>query len=1080
MLSISVSPLDGGLTWGDLQVSPPPSAKEPVPMRLRTLLCAGVATALIAVLAPATPAAAWWPVQPDPPVGTGPTRNGTFLTFQVSDHVEVKVNVGSGNALVRTSDLLQPALSRTVTLGAAYNSLLLGHDMDEGRLGYGWRAREGGEQQLFEAEDGSVLFVDGDGVNGKFTLKSGSSTTYTSPKEFKADLTKSASSGNWTLTYHDEGRKLLFDSSGHLDSNKDRNGNYTHFSYADDRLVDIEFIARGTLAAAAAAAQAADDPGKIYPTTNPDGTIAEYRQSDGAGTTRYVRYAYNSGKELAALTDPTGSRVEFGYASGHLLTSIRNARGKELRLAYDADRRVTSVTQVNDSGAPSVTRLTYPSDTQTLVADAGTDQSQAVPSVPHTTYKVNSATRRVTETTDPAGHTRKRAYTPFFDVASATSATGGTTTNTYGANNGESMTTSKAATGATTTLAYANPATSANPTAAFQPSSFTDPQKNKTTLTYSGAGNLSSSADATAATAKLDHNDDGTVKSSTDPKNGGNSTTYAYDTDPWDGTPFRTLTKITPPTGNSLGVRSFTYDGFGRLLTGTDGAGRKTTYAYDLSDRITRASYSDGTTSVAYTYDPAGNLTARTDASGVTTWTYDARNEVLTRTAASGGGTLRYAYDLVGNLASLSDARGTTAYAYDSRNLMSSMTGANGHRWRFSYDDDARRTHTYFNSADDAHYALRVATKYDDSGRVTRITSTRASSSSNVVSDLSYCYSAGTTCSTTSSNDSDLRHSMKDEQSGVTSVYSYDKANRLTKATNIHGHDHAYTYDADGNRTTDSKDGTQQHSYTFNSANQINGDNAVFDGAGNQTTSGFLGELTYNAANQLTSRSKDGTTVTNRYADRGNTELVSAGAFRLVYGKSDQNEQPWLQSYSNGSVTNYVERDGRGTPLGLVGSSGAYAYVLDGLGSVTAVVDAAGTVVATHSYDAYGETVATTGSVPGTNLLRYTGAPTMAPDISPVKLGRRWYNTATGRFTQQDSLTFLGDTKNGNRYAYAACNPVNYTDPTGLFPWCSMTYLMWGQIAALALTFAPVSAGTSLAIGVGVAVGLWGLEQLTC
>ncbi|MEV4373713.1 RHS repeat-associated core domain-containing protein [Nonomuraea sp. NPDC049637] len=1041
-------------------------------MRLRTLLCAGVVTALITALAPAAPAAAFWPPQPDPPVGTGPTRNGTFLTYQVSDHVEVKVNVGSGNALVRTADLTQPALSRTVTLGAVYNSLLLGHGMDEGLLGNGWRTREGFEQQLFEAEDGAVLLVDGDGVNGKFTLKSGSTTSYASPKEFKADLTKN-SAGDWTLTYHDEGRKLLFDSSGRLDSNKDRNGNYTHFSYVDGDPVDVEFIARGTLSAAAARAAAGDDPGLVYVTTNADGTISGYRQSDGTGTTRTVTYAYNSGKELASLTDPTGARVEFGYASGHLLTSIRNARGKELRLAYDADRRVTSVTQVNDSGAPSITRLTYPSATQTLVADAGTDQAQPVSSVPHTTYKVNSSSKRITETTDPAGHTRKRAYTPFFDVASSVTATGGTTTNTYGANNGESMTTSKAATGATTTLAYANPATSTNPTAAFQPSSFTDPQKNKTTLTYNGAGNLSSSADATAAKAKVDYNDDGTVKSSTDPKNGSNSTTYAYDTDPWDGTPFRTLTKITPPTGNSLGVRTFTYDGFGRLLTGTDGAGRKASYEYDLSDRITRASFSDGTPAVAYVYDAAGNLTTRTDASGATTWAYDARNQVLTRTSASGGGTLRYAYDLVGNLISLTDGRGTTTYAYDSRNLMSSMTGASGHKWRFTHDDDGRRTGTSFNSPDDSHYALRTKTSYDDSGRIKRITSTRASSDSDVVSDLSYCYSAGTPCATTSGNDSDLRYSAKDEQSGEVTVYSYDKANRLTKATNVHGHDYTYTYDADGNRTTDSKDGAQQHSYTFNSANQIDGDNAAFDGAGNQTTSGFLGTMTYNAAGQLTSRGKDGTTTTNRYADRGNTELVSAGAFSLVYGKSDQNEQPWLQSYANGSVTNYVERDGRGTPLGLISSSGAYAYVLDALGSVTAVVDASGTVAATHSYDAYGQTVATTGSVPGTNILRYAGGLNLAPDISPVKLGQRWYNSATGRFTQQDSLTFLGDTKRGNRYAYAACNPVNYTDPTGRVlsetQNCAVQGLIWGGAAALAGGIAGAFSG-----GLGIAVGVIG------
>ncbi|MFD1541564.1 hypothetical protein [Nonomuraea guangzhouensis] len=138
-------------------------------------------------------------------------------------------------------------------------------------------------------------------------------------------------------------------------------------------------------------------------------------------------------------------------------------------------------------------------------------------------------------------------------------------------------------------------------------------------------------------------------------------------------------------------------------------------------------------------------------------------------------------------------------------------------------------------------------------------------------------------------------------------------------------------------------------------------------------------------------------------------------ALSLVYVKADQHEQPWLQFYSDGSVTNYVERDGRGTPLGLVNSSGSYAYVLDGLGSVTVVVDAAGTVVAAHSYDAYGQTVAATGSVLGTNLPRYTGGLNMTPDISPVKLGQRWYSTAIGRFTQQDLLTFLGDTKLGER-----------------------------------------------------------------
>ena len=44
----------------------------------------------------------------------------------------------------------------------------------------------------------------------------------------------------------------------------------------------------------------------------------------------------------------------------------------------------------------------------------------------------------------------------------------------------------------------------------------------------------------------------------------------------------------------------------------------------------------------------------------------------------------------------------------------------------------------------------------------------------------------------------------------------------------------------------------------------------------------------------------------------------------------------------------------------------------------------------------------------------------------------RWYDPVTGRFTQQDSLETLADPTRANRYEYAASNPLNYIDPTGL------------------------------------------------
>ena len=49
-----------------------------------------------------------------------------------------------------------------------------------------------------------------------------------------------------------------------------------------------------------------------------------------------------------------------------------------------------------------------------------------------------------------------------------------------------------------------------------------------------------------------------------------------------------------------------------------------------------------------------------------------------------------------------------------------------------------------------------------------------------------------------------------------------------------------------------------------------------------------------------------------------------------------------------------------------------------------------------------------------------------------LKLGARYYNPTTGRFTQPDPSG-----KEANTYNYTSCNPVNSTDPTGLLSLCT-------------------------------------------
>lgn len=79
--------------------------------------------------------------QPAPtiPVGSGPVPNATFLKFPISDKVSLQVNVGSGDALLTTSDLSIPETGSTLTLGTSYNSLLTGSSVAQGSDGDGRR-----------------------------------------------------------------------------------------------------------------------------------------------------------------------------------------------------------------------------------------------------------------------------------------------------------------------------------------------------------------------------------------------------------------------------------------------------------------------------------------------------------------------------------------------------------------------------------------------------------------------------------------------------------------------------------------------------------------------------------------------------------------------------------------------------------------------------------------------------------------------------------------------------------------------------------------------------------------------------
>lgn len=105
-------------------------------------------------------------------------------------------------------------------------------------------------------------------------------------------------------------------------------------------------------------------------------------------------------------------------------------------------------------------------------------------------------------------------------------------------------------------------------------------------------------------------------------------------------------------------------------------------------------------------------------------------------------------------------------------------------------------------------------------------------------------------------------------------------------------------------------------------------------------------------------------------------------------------------------------------------SATASYYHADGLGSVLALTNVTAAVTATQRFDAFGQKLAGTGTVP---QYGYTGR---EPDATGLIYYRaRYYDPSVGRFTARDPVGYLDGF---NRYAYVGNNPVNFTDPLGL------------------------------------------------
>jgi len=245
----------------------------------------------------------------------------------------------------------------------------------------------------------------------------------------------------------------------------------------------------------------------------------------------------------------------------------------------------------------------------------------------------------------------------------------------------------------------------------------------------------------------------------------------------------------------------YKYDQAGRLLSQTNGAGETTWYSYDLHGKVISTKLNMGQTTSA-AYDVLGKKIAEIDPNGATaTWRYTYFGKLLSHTDI-GGAVFTYRYDNAKQLISQASSRGQSiGYSYDAAGQMTMIR---------DYAIDQVTTYAYDLAGNHVREkTVQQGTTYQDNFLAyDALNRLRDVADGSVHITIDYDKVGNRTHIGTHTLIGDTSHDSN-------RFFQYDSMNRqvvvdaIDAAGNLGQQGHRLTYDANGNRTSDTYYGNQ-------------------------------------------------------------------------------------------------------------------------------------------------------------------------------------------------------------------------------------------------------------------------------